>query len=119
MKEKEFGDLLLRMMQDKELVTKSLMDCLTQCQKTSAGCQRVVENWDTISDNPADLEKQLLTAIKTNQRLADTLMQVLILQMAYVMGGQYATDAAQTLNKMGRGQEAVREMFQSKMRGGK
>ena len=115
MNDKEFGDLMLSMMQNPDHVAKTLFDALELCERSKKGCQKVVENWDKMKENPANMEKQLLTAIKVNMGLSDTLMKILILQLAYVGGEQYSSDAAKTLNKMGRGGEAVREMFRQKL----
>lgn len=114
---KELPELLMEMLKGKEHILKTILTDIQTCQKTSAGCSKVDDNWDTISGNPEDLKKQLRTAIRTNKRLADILQRVIVLQVAYVAGSNFDTDLTMALQKVGKGDEAIRQMFKNKLKG--
>jgi hypothetical protein len=117
MTQKEVEDLMLNMMSNREDVLQSLVRSLAAVQRIDQGSAKVVKNWDEYAKNPANAMKQLKTAIKSNQQLAAVLQQVLLTQLLYVGGDQFRTDAAVGLTKLGRGQDAIKAMFDAKLNG--
>jgi len=91
---KVFGELMLKILRNKETVIRSIM---TEMDKGERNLQGLI----------AQLMAQQQ---KTNKLL---LMTALI----YIQGAQFGSDAATLANKMGMGSEALRELFKQKFEG--
>ena len=64
-----------------------------------------------------NVDKALFACSKSLKHLNDVNQRLLMLIMVYVSGDNYQSDVAHALVKMGRGEEALQEMFKQKMSG--
>ena len=111
--EDNVAELMLRMLKDRNSVIRGFAESLDVCMKTQEGCKHVIANWDKI-DDADNLKRQLLTAIKTNQRLSTAISQLILVMLVYTMSDGFVSDSGKVLTKMGRGHEAMREIFRAK-----
>ncbi|RKX21670.1 MAG: hypothetical protein DRP45_12065 [Candidatus Zixiibacteriota bacterium] len=111
--ENDVAELMLRMLKDRDSVIRGLAESMDVCVKTQKGCQNVLDNWHLI-DQGDNLKNQLQTAIKTNQRLATVSCQLILVMLVYTMSDGFISDSGKVLTKMGRGREAIREIFKQK-----
>lgn len=105
------------MLQDREKVLRTLIKSLEEIHRTEQGCGRVLENFDEYMADPENIKKQLRTAIKVNQRLSATMLQVLSVLLIYVTSNDFQHGAATLMMRTGDPQEALQEMLKAKMRG--
>ena len=103
---------------NREEVISALLKDIDTCQAQMDGCEKVLERWAEVQENPANLEKQLQTSVKCVRRLSDVNRRLLMLLMVYVVGNQFHSDSAALMAKLGRGEEALKELFKQKLKGG-
>lgn len=113
----ELLDMARSLLSSKDQVMKALFEDISQCETQANGCSRVLENWDKVQGNPENLEKQLKTAVKCVNRLSVMNRRLLMLLVVYVTGDNFTTDSALLMNKLGAGEEALKEMLKQKMKG--
>ena len=113
----ELGVMAKAFLTNKEEVVSALLKDIEQCEVQTKGCGRVLDQWEKVQENPENLEKQLQTAIKCVNKLSDMNRRLVMLLMVYVVGRQFQTDAADLMSKLGRGEEALRELFKQRMKG--
>ena len=110
----DFEKLMWSMLKDKGQILKVLIDDIGHSQTQINGLTKFMENsknWDI-----EDLQQKLPVAFKVMKKQSITIRAMLAVLMVYVSGGEFDTDVAQVLNKMGHGQEAMREILRQKMR---
>jgi len=101
---------LLEILKDKKSVITSFIRILSD-EKTVPGLRKMKESKET------DIETQvkILTEVVANQQAEMKKMAAALL--VYTQSSSFDTDIAQSLNKMGKGQEALRTMFENKLKG--
>lgn len=109
-------EVFMEMLKNKEQVVKSLAGAYEQSGRVETGMEKVV---DSVLENPSEenLRKMINTTMKCVKRQAGIIKMLVMLNLVYVSGSNYSADVAAVLMKMGRGQEALREMFKQKMGG--
>lgn len=117
MNKTEISDLMMKMFKNRVQVMRMLIQEFEDTRKVADGCQRVLDSWEDGYQTPENMQKQLRTAISTNRRQAVMLEKLALICLLYVMGDSYTSDAAHALNKLGHGQDALREMWEQKLRG--
>ena len=103
------------MLKNKELVLKSIFNDIEVSQKNAesfAKLESLYKEGKEVNVNKA------LTACATSIRHSNEAnTRMLMILLVYASGGNYNSDTATMLNKMGRGQEALQEMFNQKLKG--
>ncbi len=116
MNQSEIVSLLKGMMSGKEEVILALAKGIESTTKIQNGIGKVK---DSVLENPSEenLRKQLHITMKSLETQSEFINQLALICLVYVTGSNYTTDIALTLNKLGHGKEAIREMFRQKMNG--
>lgn len=100
-------DTIFNLLKNKKGVIKFLFDTFHKNDNMSAGLRKLSE-----SDNEEFKTKKLLEVV-ANQNIQIKHLSLLLL--CYVQGSNFDVDVAQMLNKMGRGDEALQQMFKNKL----
>lgn len=111
-----FDQIFMDMLKDKEKVVKSLADAYAQSEKIEIGFNGVI---NTVLTNPSDenLRKMVNTTMKCVKTMSGIIKMLIMLNLVYVGGDQYSTDVGKILIRLGRGKEALREIFKQKLKG--
>jgi hypothetical protein len=104
------------MLRDREQVFRTLIKKLETLHLVEQGCAKIMDNWEEYSKNPENLEKVLKTAVKVNRQLSESMLQVMSILLVYVTSNDFSAGAATLMMKTGDPGEALREMFESKLR---
>ncbi len=105
----------MAMLKNKEQVLKVILrDLDTSAQNMQAfrKLEDMYERGDEVST-----EKALKACAKSIRHMNDLNQRLLMLLLVYVSGNHYDSDVGSVLVKMGRGEDALREMFKRKMGG--
>jgi len=98
------------LLKDKKDVIKFLMETIQSNEKMSSGMRKLKEN-----NCSEKFKTEKLLEVVANQSVQ--IKHLCILLLVYSQGRNFDVDVAQMMNKMGRGQEALRQMFKNKMNG--
>lgn len=100
---------LLDLLKNKGDVVKFLLETIDSNEKMAVGLRKLSE-----SDNESFKVAKLLEVV-SNQSIQIKHLSLLLL--VYAQSSNFDVDIAHLLNKMGRGDEALRQMFKNKMGG--
>lgn len=114
---KELSDLMLRAMRNKDEAISELIGILTRQQKVHLGLQNFAKALSDGKDRNDQLAQMLQKTIEVTIEQADSLRQLAIISLIYLSSDSFTTDAAKIANKLGAGQEALREMLKQKFEG--
>ena len=109
------ADLMLRAMRNKEEILKELLGILQRQKRVDDGLNNFAKALADGKDRNDQLAQILLTVVKIVQEQAGALRQLSSIALVYLAGENFTTDAAKVANKLGAGQDAVRELFRQKM----
>jgi hypothetical protein len=121
MKTSEMTGLLMDMIKNRDLVLQALSNSLEQAGTIKKGLDMLaksIEGKDIIADRSVDFDKIFHSLLKANKQLASSVEVMSVLLILYVAEGDFGSDSALMLNRLGKGQEALRELFKQKLRGG-
>lgn len=107
------GDTFMQMLSNREQVIKMILADMESCGKNFEAFERLETLYNTGGE--VDTRKALAACAKSLRHLNEVNRRMLVLFLVYVGGNHYAGDTAQMLMKMGRGEEALREMLKQKM----
>ena len=99
-------DTIFNLLKNKGDVIKFLLDTFQKSDKMSAGLRKLKE-----SDNEEFKTEKLLEVV-ANQGIQ--IKHLTLLLLCYAQGSNFDVDVAHMLNKMGRGEEALRQMMKNK-----
>lgn len=102
------NDLLMDMLKNKEDTIKFLIQTIESNNKMGLGLRKIIE-----SENQEFKLKKLLEVV-TNQTIQIKHLSLLLL--IYAQGSKFDGDLGTMLTKMGRGEEALREMINNKFK---
>lgn len=108
-------DFFMSMLKDKESVIRTILSDLEASDKNMqafAQLEHLLSEGEAVS-----ADKVHRAAAKSLRHLNEVNKRLLLILLTYVSGGDFGTDAAKVLLKMGRGQEALQEMMRQKMQG--
>ncbi len=119
----ELAGILLTMLQDKKAVIGSVIDNLQQVGTIKKGTERLQEileenrkeqirNRD--EDSNVDYGKAVTALAKSVNKLSQSTEQLLVFALLYVSEGSFDVDSALMMTKLGRGQEALKQMWKNK-----
>ena len=122
----ELAGLLLTMLQDRQAVIEVVLQNLDQTSTIQKGTQRLLEileenRKDQIrnrdEDSNIDYGKAVTALAKSVNKLTQSTQQLLVFALLYVSEGNFDVDSALMMSKLGRGKEAIQQMFKNKMGG--
>lgn len=100
---------ILNLLKDKKDVIKFLMKTIETNGKMATGLRKIKS-----SENEKFKTEKLLEVV-ANQ--SEQIKHLSLLLLCYSQGGNFDVDVATMMNKMGRGNEALKQMFKNKMNG--
>lgn len=111
-----FDQVFMDMLKNKKRVVESLAGAYDQSEKIESGLHSVI---DSVLDNPSEenLRKMVKTTMKCTKTMAGIIKMLIMLNLVYVSGNEYTSDVGNILIRLGRGDEALREIFKQKLNG--
>jgi len=112
------GKSMMRCVKDRDSVLRDMVDVMSTSNKIQQGQQKfkaALEKGITPEDGP----KIMKTTVRDLSVLAGQIHKLSSVLMLYVMSDDFVPDAAKIASRMGYGEEALKEMFNQKMRGKK
>lgn len=100
-------DTIFNLLKNKEEVIKFLLDTIKTSSKMSNGLRKLKD-----SDNEEFKTEKLLEVV-ANQ--SAQIKHLTLLLLCYSQGSNFDVDVAMMLNKMGRGKEVLKHMFENKL----
>lgn len=100
---------LMDLLKNKGDVIKFLLETIDSNDKMSAGLRKITESQNT------DLKTNKLLEVVANQSIQIKHLSLLLL--IYSQGSSFDKDVAIMMNKMGRGEEVLKQMLRNKMSG--
>jgi len=110
-------ELFMQFLKDKKTSLKSIFEDMDQCDKFSTGLNQFIDVIDGAHMEKEDIRKKFKTMMKVVNKQNDIIKKLLILSIVYMQGSNFDSDIGTALNKMGRGEEALKTMFANKMKG--
>lgn len=110
---------LLGMLQDKKNLIKGLIDIINRQHKQDEGLKKLRESITREEDpnhSQANLIKCLESTMMSASRTSGDVKTLAILVLVYAQSNSMDGDVAKLLNKMGKGEEALRAMMDSKLK---
>lgn len=115
MKDLDIKKLVMDLLKNKDSVLDQLGVDLLYCSDTMDGIKKILPS--VIDGSEENLRHQLKNSLAINYRQAEILKRLNLLMLIWVGSDEYRTTVAHLANKMGMGEEALREMFNQKMGG--
>ena len=107
--------IFMDMLKDKGSVVTSLISDFDSCEKNRAALDTLLTKQE--AGDSIDPIKVAKAYSKSLRHLNDVNMRLILLLITYSQSDSFSSDSAQALMKFGRGKEALKEMFQQKLRG--
>lgn len=111
----DFADAMLRAMRNKEETLRELIGVIQRQKMVDDGLGNFVKALADGKDRNDQLAQMLLTVVKVVQEQAGALRHLSSIALVYLAGENFTVDAAQVANKLGAGDEALKELFRQKM----
>ena len=108
------ADFLLKMLKDKEQVFRTLVGDGNQAMIIHGELDQTLKERFDDEDDPEVLKAWVKSLMKVNRRQATTLTHLLTIMLVYVQSDTFTSDVGKALVKLGRGEEALQEMFKQK-----
>lgn len=109
------SDTFMRLLQDREKVLATLLGDMSSCAANAEAMGKLEDMLAAGAE--VDQRKAMLALAKSMRHLNECTRRAHLLLLVYASGDNYTGDTAKVLSKMGRGEEALRAMFDQKMRG--
>jgi hypothetical protein len=111
-------DSLLEMLQNKEKIIHTLLEDIEKCGVYEIGTTKILSSLNNFKDiDPDNLNHYLKTSFKVIKNQNSIIRKILFLLLVYAQSNQFDSAVAETLMKMGKGQEALKTMFENKLKG--
>ena len=116
MNTEEVVGLLKGFMKEQGSVIETIAEAVNESTRIQKGLNKAKE---TVLNNPseANLRKMLHTTMNSLEKQSKITTQLSLICLVYASGGNFKSDIAQSLLKLGHGQDALKEMFKQKMNG--
>jgi len=114
-----FDDLLMNFLNDKEASLKSIFTDIDTTDKYAKGLEHFLNNIDNADMTEPNIRKKFKTLMKVINDQNSIMRKLLFINLIYMQGDNFNSDVAKALIKMGRGDEAIKSMFNNKMKGNK
>jgi hypothetical protein len=114
--DKEELKLLLRSLMDNpETIIDALLQDWIQAETMKEGCQKILDNAGKL-DNPENMKKQLVTAVKLNKSLSSMNSRLALLMLIYASSSEFKSSCAAMRMRLG-DKKALADLFASKIKG--
>lgn len=109
------ADFIMAMLKNKDQVATQLLKDLETSQQNAEAFQKL----EKLFEEGKQIEPQqvMKASAKTLRHMNQLNQRLLVLLLVYMQGSHYTSDTVTFLNKLGRGKEAMQEMFKQKMQG--
>ena len=107
-------DDFMAMLKNKEAILKSLLKDMDTCKKNQDAFEKMIVSLET---GKADPIKIGLAFAKSNRHLNEMNARLCMLMLVYCSGSSFSGDVSNVLMKMGKGSEALQELFKQKLKG--
>lgn len=108
--------VFLDMLKNKELMMGTLMTDLDVCSQNMQAFDKLAKLYDENPDS-VSVAAALKAASKSLRHINDLNRRLIMMLLVYGVSDSFSSDTAKLLVKMGRGEDALREMFKQKMSG--
>mgnify|MGYP005664201831 CR=1 FL=1 len=112
---KELGDIMMSFLEDKSSALKEIMFDMQSNAKHISGLDKFLSNIDKAELEEADIRQKFKTLMKVSKKQSDITSRLLIIIFVYMQSSSFDTDVSRLLVKLGRGDEAIKQMFKNKM----
>ena len=106
----ENEDFILNLLRDKKALLKYLLDVMMSADKYTNGLLGMKERGFST-------EGMLDNVIKVSAKQSQQLKHLALIALMYAQSDKFDTDIAIMMNKFGRGEEALKVMFDKKVKG--
>lgn len=118
MERKVLIEQLMSFIEDKEACTRQILESLDHVGTISRGMDTLITALEVAEPDKVNLPKALIAVAKSVRNLSNHTQITGMLALIFVNGGNFDTDVALMLNRLGHGQEAMKTIFEKKMQGG-
>lgn len=115
--EDPFKDLFMQFLRDKKTAVKSVAEDLERMQALNRGLATFLENIDEAEMSDANVRQKLRTLMKVLKTQNSIMTKTMVLMLAYIQGTSFDKDVANMLAQLGYGEEALKAMMDSKLKG--
>lgn len=116
MSEDQFKTFIMEVLNNKEQVIKTILSDVGIVDTQYNGLLSVIPSLDNVT-NEENTRQQLKTTMQVLARQQKIIQRLLLVNLIYVQGKDFSSDVAVMASKFGMGQEALRAMFNQKLRG--
>jgi len=109
------SDTFMAMLKNPEQVISTILKDLNTSETNMLAFEKLESLFK--EGKSVNTEKALIACAKSLRLMNGLNRRILMLLLVYVSGGDYTSDTAKVLLKMGRGTDALQEMFKQKMAG--
>ncbi len=109
------GDDFMKLLSNREQVLSTILGDLSTCAKNAESFEKLASMIE--GGREVDARKATLAMARSLKHLNESNRRALTLLLVYASGPSYSGDAAQVAVKMGKGEDALRELFKQKMGG--
>lgn len=112
-------DILLNILKDKTALIAFLIKTIEESQTEKEGLGKLCETLtrETPNLSPENMARCLATTMKITAKQSNAIQNLATIALIQAQSSGFDGDVAQMLNKMGRGKEALQQMFKNKMNG--
>lgn len=113
-------DSIVNLVKDKSEALRKILEIIDRTQKQAEGCAKLRESLirkDEPNHTEANIINSVQIALATSGKNSEDLMYIAQFILVYAQSSSFTTDAAHMANKLGKGNEALRAMFEAKMNG--
>lgn len=112
-------DLIFDLLKDKKTLITFLLNTIEESEKEKAGLLRLSESLtrDTPNLTPENMARCLATTMKVSAKQSNALQNLATIALIQCQSNHFDGDVAQMMIKMGRGNEALQQMFKNKLEG--
>lgn len=109
------SEMFMDMLKNKDKILSSILKDIDTSDKNMKSFEKLCALFE--QGKEVNTEKALTACAKSIKHMNDMNRRMLIVLLVYTAGNNFSSDSASVLVKLGRGEEALREIFKSKMAG--
>jgi len=113
----QFVEQMLGYIRDQEGIIRELIAIMQRCETSKNGLDKFINAVDQGLTSNEKLGQMLRTVCKVQKEQSAAIQQLAMGVLVYVRGGNFTTDAAHIACALGKGQEALKEMWKQKLKG--
>jgi hypothetical protein len=113
----KLAEQLLGFIKNKEVCFRQILDSMQQVETIGRGMDTLIKGLEGADPDKVDMPKVAIGLAKSMRKLAEHSSITSMLALVYVGGSNFDTDVATVMSKLGKGSEAMREIWKKKMGG--